>query len=45
MNMTTFNITKPVQNGTNQAEELASIEVDSNGDVVVGGRTYGDWFS
>ena len=37
MNLTTFNITKTVQNGTNQAEELTSIEVDSSGDVIVGG--------
>jgi len=44
MNLTTFNITKTVQNGTNQAEELTSIEVDSSGNVVVGGWTYGDWF-
>ena len=44
MNLTTFNITKTIQNGTNQAEELTSIEIDSIGDVMVGGWTYGAWF-
>ena len=34
-----------IQNGANQAEDLTSIEVDSSGNVIVGGWTYGDYFS
>ena len=44
LNSSSNSLNDAIQNGTNQAEELTSIEVDSNGDVIVGGYTYGDWF-
>jgi len=45
LNSSSNSLIDGIQNATKQAEELTSIEVDSNGDVVVGGWTYGDWFS
>jgi len=45
LNSSSNSLINAIQNGTNQAEELTSIEIDSNGNVIIGGWTYGDWFS
>ena len=44
LNLSSNSLINAIQNGTNLAEELTSIEVDPSGDIIIGGYTYGDWF-
>ena len=44
LNSTNMSVIAMIQNGTTRVEVINDMDVDVNGDVIVGGYTYGDWF-